>query len=64
MWVQKWLQNQNCDASAHARTQRGGVPEEAKIGRSSIPFQIYFQKKTNEFKHDKKQKLKAKNLKA
>ena len=25
--------------SAHARRQKGGVPEEAEIGRTSIPFQ-------------------------
>ena len=24
----------------HAQTQKGGVPEEAKIGRSSTPLQI------------------------
>ena len=25
--------------SAHARRQKGGVPEDAEIGRTSIPFQ-------------------------
>ena len=30
----------DCDTRAHARTQHGRVPEEAKIGRSSTPLQI------------------------
>ena len=38
MKIKKSLKIQNFDTVPHAGTQKGGVPEEAKIGRTSTTF--------------------------
>ena len=38
MKIKKSLKNQNFDTISHARTQKRGVPEEAKIGRTITRF--------------------------
>ena len=38
MKIKKSLKNQNFDTISHTRTQKRGVPEEAKIGRTITRF--------------------------
>ena len=41
MKIKKSLKIQNFDTVPHARTQKGGVPEEAKIGRTITRIEFF-----------------------